>query len=268
MKDLRIFKIGGWVVENEKNLNFFLENYAKIEGHKILVHGGGAWVSAMSERLGIKVRKIEGRRITDIETLKVVMMMLAGVANKTIVAKLQAVGCNALGLTGADGNMILSKKRPPKNNIDYGFVGDVEAVDSLALERLMKAGFSPVFTALTHDKQGNMLNTNADTIASVIAVSMAEQYNVELIFCFELPGVLKDIQDKSSVISVINSQNYSQLKSEQIISDGMIPKIDNAFDALNKGVKKVRICHSDDIAKFAEDSLRNYGADFGTQISL
>lgn len=263
MKELKVIKIGGWVVENEQNLNAFLSHYSQIKGNKILVHGGGTWVSDMSGKLGIKVKKIEGRRITDAETLKVVMMMLAGVANKTIVAKLQAHGCNALGLTGADGDLIRYVKRPVKNKVDYGFVGDVERVDSLALEKLMKAGFSPVFTALTHDKEGQMLNTNADTIATVLAVSMAEQYNTELIFCFELPGVLKDVQDKGSVISEINSSTYQQLKSEQIISDGMLPKIDNAFEALRMGVRKVRICHSDDIVKFAEGKIN-----FGTQISI
>ena len=263
MKDLKVFKIGGRVVENEQNLSFFLENYARISGNKILVHGGGNWVSEMSEQLGIKVNKVEGRRITDSDTLKVVLMMLAGVANKTVVAKLQSYGCNALGLTGADGNIILSKKRPIKGGINYGYVGDVEKVNSVALEKLIKSGFSPVMTAVTHDGKGTMLNTNADTIASVLAVSLAEQYNVELVFCFELPGVLQDINDESSVIKNIKTNSYTLLKNDNIINEGMIPKIDNAFDALHKGVNKVRICHSNDIVKFAEGK-----SDFGTVISI
>jgi len=263
MKDLKVFKIGGKVVENEKSLDFFLENYAKIEGNKVLVHGGGNWVSDMSGKIGIEVRQIDGRRITDAETLKVVLMMLAGLANKTIVAKLQKYGCNALGVTGADGNLIRSIKRPVINGIDYGFVGNVEQVNSESIETLIKGGFSPVFTAVTHDKNGTLLNTNADTIASVISTALAETYAVELVFCFELPGVLKDIKNVHSIISQINSNNYENLRKEKIINDGMIPKIDNAFDALNKGVKQVRICHSNDIVKFAQGL-----SDFGTLITI
>ncbi len=262
MEQLKVFKIGGRVVENEKNLNFFLENYAKIPGKKLLVHGGGNWVTEMSERLGLETKKIDGRRITDAETLKVVLMMLAGLANKTIVSKLQAFGCNALGLTGADGNVIESEKRPLKNGIDYGFVGDVKKVNGLALQKLIDGGFSPVLTALTHDKKGTLLNTNADTIASVTAVSLAPTFDVELIFCFELPGVLKDINDQKSVIPLINSDIYKELRASHVINEGMIPKIDNAFDALQEGVKKVRICHSEHIVKFAEGKTN-----FGTLIS-
>ncbi len=263
MEKLRIFKIGGKVVENQEYLDFFLENYAKIEDNKILVHGGGNWVSEMSEKLGIEVKKIDGRRITDAETLKVVVMMLAGLANKTVVAKLQAHQCNAIGLTGADGNIILSKKRPFKNGIDYGFVGDVEEVHAEALIQLIDHGFSPVLTALTHDKKGNLLNTNADTIASVLAVAISKFYEVELVFCFDLPGVLEHIEDHKSIIENINSENYSSLKKGKVINDGMIPKIDNAFDALRSGVSKVRICHSNDIIKFAHGTQQ-----FGTLISI
>lgn len=248
---LSVFKIGGKVVENEHLLADFLKAFNLIEGYKILVHGGGKWVTEMSQKLGIEVRMVEGRRITDARTLEVVKMMLAGVANKNVVSKLQGYGCNAIGMTGADGNTILADKRPQKNGIDYGFVGDVKKVDHETIQNIINAGLVPVFASMTHDGNGNLFNTNADTIASSIAVGLASEFAVELNYCFELNGVLKDIKDPSSVITEIKPSNYSRLKNDGTINQGMIPKIDNAFDAINAGVKAVRIMNSKHIVKLA-----------------
>ncbi len=248
---IQVFKIGGKVVEDDRQLSAFLERFAKLDGNKILVHGGGMWVSEMSKRLGIEVKMIEGRRITDAETLEVVKMMLAGVANKNVVSKLQGFACNAIGLTGADGNTIRAVKRPLKNGIDYGFVGDVKEINREVIQSLIKANLVPVFAAMTHDGMGNLFNTNADTIASSVAVGMANDFDVVLNYCFELNGVLEDINDPSSVIHEINKHNYTKLKAEGIINSGMIPKIDNAFDALKSGVKAVRIMNSEHIADLA-----------------
>ena len=251
---LKVFKIGGKVVEDDKKLSVFLQAFSKIEGNKILIHGGGKWVTEMSQKLGIEVKMIDGRRITDAETLEVVKMMLAGVANKNVVSKLQAYGCNAIGLTGADGNTIKAEKRPIKKGIDYGFVGDVKVVNHAVIGQLIKTGLVPVFAAMTHDGCGNLLNTNADTIASSVAVGMANDYDVELNYCFELNGVLEDINKPESVIPEINPKNYLELKSKDIINMGMIPKIDNAFDAIKAGVKAVRIMNAQDISKMAKGS--------------
>ena len=202
-KKLRVFKIGGKVVEDKNQLSGFLQGFSKLQDQKALVHGGGKWVTEMSQRLGIKVKMTEGRRITNADTLEVVKMMLAGVANKNVVSMLQSFGCNAIGLTGADGNTILAEKRPLKNGIDYGFVGDIKSVNRDVLLKLLQADLVPVFTAMTHDGKGNLFNTNADTIASSVAVGLANDFDVELNYCFELPGVLKDIEDLNSVIPQI-----------------------------------------------------------------
>lgn len=243
-KQIRIVKIGGKVVEDAPQLDGFLSAFSKLEGYKILVHGGGKWVSEMSKKLGIEVKMVDGRRITDAPTLEVVKMMLAGVANKNIVSKLQGFGCNAIGLTGADANSILAVKRPEKNGIDFGFVGDVTGVNHAIITRLIEAGLVPVFAALTHDGNGSLLNTNADTIASSLATGLATHFDVELTFCFELDGVLKDINDPLSIIHQITPESYQQLKTEGAITAGMIPKIDNAFNALKAGVRAVRIMNS------------------------
>lgn len=256
MEKLRIFKIGGKVVEDADQLTAFLESFAKLKGNKILVHGGGKWVSEMSRRLGIEVKMIDGRRITNADTLEVVKMMLAGVANKNVVSKLQGYGCNAIGLTGADGNTILADKRPLLNGIDYGFVGDVKKVNHVVIQNMINTGLVPVFAAMTHDGLGNLFNTNADTIASSVAIGMAEDFDVELNYCFELNGVLKDINDPASVIPEITQNNYSKLKAEGIINSGMIPKIENAFDALSSGIKAVRIMNSKHIANLAYDAAQ------------
>jgi len=249
---LNIFKIGGKVVEDDMQLSTFLQAFSHLKGKKILIHGGGKWVTEMSQKLGIEVKMIDGRRITDAETLEVVKMMLAGVANKNIVSKLQSYGCNAIGLTGADGNTILADRRPIKNGIDYGFVGDVKKINASVICDLLKAGLVPVFAAMTHDGKGNLFNTNADTIASSVAVGLAKDFEVELNYCFELNGVLKDINDARSVIHEINPTNYSELKNNRVINSGMLPKIDNAFDALHNGVKAVRIMNSQHITELAE----------------
>lgn len=249
---LRVFKIGGKVVEDEQQLAAFLKGFSHLDGNKILVHGGGKWVSEMSQRLGIEVKMIEGRRITDADTLEVVKMMLAGVANKNVVSKLQGYNCNAIGMTGADGNTIMADKRPLKNGIDYGFVGDVKKVNHAIIQKLIDTGLVPVFAAMTHDGLGNLFNTNADTIASSVAVGLANDFEVELNYCFELNGVLKDIDDPESLIHEINPKNYTSLKEDGIINAGMIPKIDNAFDALNSGVNAVRIMNSAQIGELAE----------------
>ena len=241
---LQIFKIGGKVVENDEQLSNFLQAFSKLKTKKILVHGGGRSVTEMSTKLGIEVKMIDGRRITDENTLEVVKMMLAGVANKNVVSKLQGFGCNAIGLTGADGNTILADKRPLKNGVDYGFVGDIKQVDHQMVQVLINAGLVPVFAAMTHDGHGQLFNTNADTIASTIAVGMSVDFDVELNYCFELNGVMRDIKDPSSIIPIIDGANYTSLKKDKVINAGMIPKIDNAFDALNSGVKAVRIMNS------------------------
>jgi acetylglutamate kinase len=259
---LSIFKIGGKVIDDKRELDIFLMDFAKIPGNKILVHGGGKWVSEMCQRLGIDVKMTNGRRITDEITLEVVTMILPGLANKKIVATLQGYGCNALGLTGADGNTIIAIKRPVKNGLDFGFVGDIEKVEVSNVQSLIKSGFVPIFTAMTHDKKGQLLNTNADTIASALAVGLTKEYHVDLYFCFEKPGVLKDLADDNSLLGHIHNGNYSKLKNDGIIHAGMLPKVDNAFDAIKAGVSRVHICHYKDVKNLSEGN-----DEFGTQIS-
>jgi len=241
---VNIVKIGGGIIENEEQLSLFLASFSKIKGAKILVHGGGRLATKIAADLGVETKMVEGRRVTDNEMLKVVTMVYGGLTNKKIVAQLQKNGMNALGLSGADGNLIKSHKRQHAT-VDYGWVGDVDEVNTDLLQTLLNSGIVPVVAPLTHDGQGNMLNTNADTIASEVAVALAKAgVEVQLIFGFELQGVLKDFNDKSSVISEIKPDSYQSLKSEGIIADGMIPKLDNAFSAISKGVKAVNICHA------------------------
>jgi len=240
MEKLSIIKIGGNIIEDETSLNSFLELFSKLEGKKILVHGGGKRATHISAKLGIDSKLINGRRITDKETLEVITMVYGGLVNKNIVAKLQALQIDAIGLTGADINSIQSEKRPVKE-IDFGFVGDVKKVASNSIDKLIKSDFTPVLCAITHDGNGQLLNTNADTIASTIAVGMSEIYDTSIYYCFELNGVLSDFNDKNSVIKQIDSKTYQKLLKDNIITDGMIPKIDNCFDALNNGVSKVHI---------------------------
>jgi acetylglutamate kinase len=249
---IKVIKIGGNIIDNEIKLHKFLQDFSQIAGEKILIHGGGKIATDLSESLGIKAQLIEGKRVTDAETLKIVTMVYAGLINKNIVAKLQKNNCNAIGLTGADANIIPAEKRKDPN-IDWGFVGDVNVnqISVSAVQKLLDAGFYPVFCAITHDKQGNLLNTNADTIASSIAGALAKVgENVALVYCFEKKGVLKDANDDSTVIKKITKTDYSQLKSENVVNKGMIPKLDNAFKSLEDGVKLVKICMAEDLNDF------------------
>jgi len=248
MEKLSIIKIGGNIVENEATLNEFAKAFSGLSGKKILVHGGGKLASKLASDLGIEAKMIKGRRITDLETLKIVTMVYAGLANKNIVALLQANQCDAIGLSGADGNTIQTVIRPVKE-IDYGFAGDMTAksIHAKRIQNFLDSNLCPVFCAITHDGEGQLLNTNADTIASALAVGLAPYYEASLIYCFEKKGVLRDIQDEQSVIKQIDTTNYRLLKEQGIIADGMIPKLDNAFDALAMGVKEVIIKHADDL---------------------
>ncbi len=239
---LSIVKIGGNVIENKTELSKFLKLFACLDGLKILVHGGGKLATQLATKLGIESKMIGGRRITNAETLEVITMVYAGLSNKNIIAELQANNCNAIGLSGADGDAIQAHKRPVKE-IDYGFVGDVDGVNSQMITILLEADLTPVFCALTHDGNGQLLNTNADTIASELAIGMSELYDTTLYYCFEKKGVLKDIKNEDSVVKYIDSQTYQQLLADGIIADGMLPKLENCFHALNKKVSKVCIGH-------------------------
>ncbi len=243
MKKLTVIKIGGKVIDDSAALELFLKDLAKIEGSKILVHGGGKIATDFGQRLGIEPNYIDGRRITDASTLELVTMVYAGLVNKRIVAGLQAHGLNAIGLSGADANILPAVKRPVQN-IDYGFVGDLD-VTQVGVEQLSKFlddGLTPVFCPLTHDQGGSLLNTNADTIASILSSALSALYEVKLVYCFEQKGVLSDFTNQV-VIPEIDSLSYQQLKEEKIINEGMIPKMDNAFDALRSGVQRVAIGH-------------------------
>lgn len=237
---LQIIKIGGNIIDDENLLADFLIDFSKIDGLKILVHGGGKLASKMNEKLGIETVMNEGRRITSQENLEVVTMIYAGLISKNITAKLQSNGCNAIGISGADSNCILAYKRPT-NPIDFGFVGDIKCVNEAAITTFLENNIAPVFSAICHDGKGQLLNTNADTIASEIAIAMSGNYETELIYCFEKNGVLKDVSDEKSVIQQIDSTYYETLKIDKIISDGMLPKLENCFYALNNKVQKVSI---------------------------
>jgi len=248
MEQLKVIKIGGNVIDNPAALESFLERFSTIEGAKILVHGGGAIASRMLKTMGIEPVMIEGRRVTDADTLQVVTAVYAGLINKTIVATLQKYGCNAAGLSGADCNAIVSRKRPA-TPIDYGFVGDVEKVNPQAFGMFLTAGITPVVCAINHDGKGTLLNTNADTVASSIATAMSGSYDTELVMCFEKNGVLYDKDDDNSVIAQIDKPLFEQLKAEGRINAGMLPKLKNAFDAIAGGVSRVTIKNSDNLTK-------------------
>jgi acetylglutamate kinase len=240
MNKLTIIKVGGKIVEEPASLQRLLDDFAAIDGPKVLVHGGGRSATKIAAQLGIESQMVNGRRITDAPMLQVVTMVYGGLVNKNIVAGLQARNINAVGLTGADMNVILSDKRPVKD-IDYGFVGDVKQVDGKRLAALLNDGIIPVMAPLTHDGNGNMLNTNADTIAAETAKGLAPYFDVTLIYCFEKKGVLRDENDDDSVISEITPPQFKQLVEQGIIQGGMIPKLENAFQAINAGVKQVVI---------------------------
>lgn len=244
-KLLKIYKIGGGIINKKQELLPFLENFSKISGNKILVHGGGKIASEWLQKMGIGPKMIQGRRITDAQTLEVVTSLYAGLINKEIVAHLQKYNVNALGLCGADGNSIQAVKRPVKE-IDYGFVGDIssEGINKNFFQTLISQSFVPVMSAITHDKNGQLLNTNADTIAASLAIALSQIFEVELHYCFDKNGVLSDINDENSVIPIITKEKYEDLKSEGIVNEGMIPKLDNAFSSIQKGVKKVFLEHA------------------------
>ena len=248
MESLYVIKIGGNIIDDRERLESFLKAFSSINSNKILVHGGGKLATQFAEQLGIKQKMIDGRRITDAESLKIITMVYAGFINKNIVASLQANDCNAIGLTGADGDAMLAHKRKHPL-IDYGFVGDIDSVNTDLLSGLLRMNLSPVIAPITHNQQGQLLNTNADTIAQEIAKSMAANYSVALVYTFEKPGVLLDTEDEASVIPIINREKYSRLRSENRIFAGMIPKLDNAFSAIESGVEKVVIGRAEDLGQ-------------------
>jgi acetylglutamate kinase len=240
--NVTLIKIGGNIIDNPSELEKFLTDFSKIEGYKILIHGGGKSATKMAESIGLVPQMIDGRRITDAAMLDVVVMIYAGQINKNIVAQLQAKNNNAIGFSGADGNLIQSTKRNHPT-IDYGFVGDVKQVNTSLLATLLENNIVPVFCAITHDKNGQLLNTNADTIASELAIALSENFDVTLTYCFEKQGVLSDSEDDDSVITEINTELYEKLKAEKVIHSGMIPKLDNCFNSLSKGVQTIKIGH-------------------------
>jgi acetylglutamate kinase len=248
MKQLTIIKIGGNIIDNSEKLHQFLLDFTALPGDKILIHGGGKIATELGVSLGIEPKMVDGRRITDIATLRVVTMVYAGLINKNMVAQLQAKGCNAIGLSGADGNVIKAVKRPVKD-IDYGFVGDLDetSVSVATLDSLLKSGLIPVLCAITHDGDTQLLNTNADTIASAVAVAMSAAYDTRLVYCFEKKGVLRDVDDDLTLVTEIRRNDFETLKQEGIVSGGMIPKLHNAFEAIGKGVKAVYIGKADEL---------------------
>ena len=240
MERLLVIKIGGNIIDDEQKLSAFLKGFAEVEGKKILVHGGGKLATKMAEQMNIPQQMVEGRRITDAETLKIVTMVYAGLINKNIVAQLQANNCNAIGITGADGNSILAHKRIHPS-MDYGFAGDIDTVNASLLSSLLNANCTPVVSPITHDGKGQLLNTNADTIAQELAKALSKLYEVQLVYSFEKAGVLLDVNDENSVIKKLDPSYYNELKQNGKIFAGMIPKLDNAFAALNSGVKGIII---------------------------
>ena len=255
MEKLTLIKVGGKIVEEEATLERLLADFSEIGGHKALVHGGGRSATALASRLGIESRMVNGRRITDSETLKVVTMVYAGLVNKNIVARLQALGINALGLTGADLNYMRSDIRPVAE-VDYGFVGDVKEVNAGLLAELIYKGVVPVLAPLTHDKKGNMLNTNADTIAAEAAKALARYFDVTLLYCFEKKGVLLDENDDESIIQRVTRPLFDQYVELGIIQGGMIPKLENSFEAVKAGVKQVIITNANEINKNSGSIVR------------
>lgn len=255
MEKITVIKVGGAVVEDEAQLTQLLQDFSAIEGRKVLVHGGGRRATKVAAQLGIETQMVNGRRITDARMLEVVTMVYGGLVNKNVVARLQAQGIDALGLTGADIDVIRSHKRPMKNGVDYGFVGDVDRADGDKLHTLIEAGIVPVMAPLTHDGMGNILNTNADTIAGETAKALAKHYDVTLVFCFEKKGVLSNPDDDESVIPTITRADFDRYVADGTISGGMIPKIENAFNAIDAGVGRVVITKADSI-----------GLNFGTVI--
>lgn len=248
-----VIKAGGAILEDEDRLESLLAAFAQVDGKKVLVHGGGRKATTIAEKLGVHAPLIEGRRITNDEMLEVAVMVYGGLMNKRLVARLQAKGVNALGLTGADGNLIQAHKRPVSGTIDYGWAGDVSEVNGVFLKQLFLSNLTPVVAAITHDKKGQLLNTNADTIATEIALALGATNEVHLIFLFEQPGVMESLDDPDSLITHLNPAIYHQLKSSSKIHSGMLPKLDNAFSALASGVNSVRIGRYDHLEDIIHD---------------
>lgn len=252
---LKIFKIGGNVLDNPEALSRFLDDFCRVSGARILIHGGGKEATRLAERMELPVTMIQGRRVTDAATLDLVTMVYAGLVNKRVVSQLQQRGCNAIGLSGADGDAVRAVKRPPvamagmEEPVDFGFVGDINSssVNARFIASLLAAGMVPVFSAITHDGEGNLLNCNADGVASSIAMALAEHFDAELYYCFEQKGVLRDIGNPDSVIPSVTAANFPELLAEGVIAKGMIPKLENALKAVASGVSCVVIKHSDDI---------------------
>lgn len=258
METLHVVKIGGNIVNNEKRTDEFLANFVRLDSPKILVHGGGSSASDLCQKLDIPIQMTNGRRITDEPALDVAVMVYAGLINKNLVAKLQGLSCNALGLSGADLNIIPAEKRTG-TEIDYGFVGDIdsESINNYFLTRLLDEQVIPVISAITHDTEGQLLNTNADTIASTLSAALSEKYEMELTYCFGKSGVLQDVNDEGSLIDSLTYDEFEDLERENVILEGMIPKLDTAFEALKQNVQRVQIKHS-----------KNLLTDIGTELSL
>jgi acetylglutamate kinase len=257
LEKLFVIKIGGNVIDDVSNLPLFLKDFAGINAKKILVHGGGKIATRIGDKLGIESKYINGRRITDDDTIDIVTMVYGGLLNKKMVGQLQAIGCNAIGLTGADANLIPATKRPVKE-IDYGWVGDIDThkLPAHSWQSLLESNFVPVLAPLTHDGEGHILNTNADTIASAIAVALSGLYNVRLIYCFEKKGVLENVDDENSVITLITKEKYQELLGEKKLFAGILPKIDNAFAAIANGVKEVLIGDARDLIENTKEETR------------
>ena len=235
---LKIVKIGGKLIENKQKLREFLKDFVDLEGPKILVHGGGNMATDLSEKLGFETKMIDGRRITDENAIKVITMVYGGLINKNIVAGLQVLNCNAIGLCGADGQTIISKKRPVKE-IDFGFVGDIEEVNHNFIHSLLEQNIVPVFSAISCSQDGELLNTNGDSVAAEIAIAMSKRYETKLYYCFEKKGVLSNVQDEDSVIKNLDQKKYQSLLNDKVINEGMLPKLQNCFTALNKNVRHI-----------------------------
>jgi acetylglutamate kinase len=248
LNKLFVIKIGGNIIDDEKKLLSFLKDFSSVEGQKILIHGGGKLATSIAGQMNVTQQMVEGRRITDAETLKIVTMVYAGYINKNIVARLQANGCNAIGMTGADGNAILASKRSHPT-IDYGFAGDIKTVSAGLFLNILEQGLIPVIAPITHNGEGQLLNTNADTIAQEIAKAMSRHFHTELFYCFEKTGVLLNAEDDTSVIPRITPVFYKELKDKQVVHSGMLPKLDNAFSALDSGVKRVVVGKAEELTQ-------------------
>jgi acetylglutamate kinase len=258
MKKVQVIKVGGGVLEDAAKRADFLQSFAQLEGPKILVHGGGRAATEWGNKLGVQAQMVDGRRITDDTYIDIVTMVYGGLVNKQLVAALQALGCHAFGLTGADANLILSEKRPVKNGIDFGWVGDPVSVQKDVLIDLLHKGITPVIAPLTHDGKGHLLNTNADTIAMVIAAALQSDYHVQLVYAFELAGVLEDVSNSDSLIRRIDADSFQRLKEDGKVFDGMIPKLENAFKAIRLGVSSVKIVKYDSLSQLDDAAFTAY----------